>query len=487
MRFSHAAVSAFGWVFFTLPLPDGVRAETGNAPGTQALRLLNEGLVGVYEKVAPSVVVIEVGRKQAVPEGIPEGFEFFFRDPGAGDSKTPLPRPAPESEGSGFIIREDGYILTNHHVVANAESLTVKLKSGSVFPATLVGSDDKTDLAVIKIEAKELPAAELGDSDNLRVGQIVCAIGTPYNLDYTLTMGVVSALSRSNLQQALYEEYIQTDTSINPGNSGGPLCDIEGRVIGVNTLINGINRGLAFAIPINMARGIGDQLISTGHIVRPWLGIRIRSLTERLVEEPSLKNHFVGIDRGVVVETIEPDTPAYKSRLRPADVITKVDGTFVATARDLQKEILKKKIGQEVELSVWRNGKTERVTIKTGELPTELSRTARPRDPEPRDPSEPEAPESALFGLQLQDLTAGIAENLGLAVKSGVLVTDVTTESPAQVAGLEPRDVITEADAKPVRSVDEFRQILKKSDPARGLLLFVDRQGDKTYAVLKAK
>ena len=247
-----------------------------------------------------------------------------------------------QSEGSGFIVRADGFIFTNHHVVEGADRIDVKLKDGREFQAKLVGTDEKTDVAVIKIDANNLPAVQIGDSEAVRVGQFAFAIGAPFKLDYTFTYGVISGKGRSKLISTggySISDYLQTDASINPGNSGGPLCDIDGKVVGMNTLINGLNRGLGFAIPINLANEIGQQLISGQRIVRPWLGIRI----ETLGDDQSIRDLFKGLDKGVVVRTIEADAPAYKSDLRPFDVITQVDGAPVVTrhaapARDLEKE-----------------------------------------------------------------------------------------------------------------------------------------------------
>ena len=266
----------------------------------------------------------------------------------------------------------------------------------------MVGTDEKTDIAVIKIDAKELPIVQLGDSDAVRVGQFAFAIGAPFKLDYTFTYGVVSGKGRNKLLATggySISDYLQTDASINPGNSGGPLCDIDGKVIGMNTLINGMNRGLGFAIPSNMAKQIGAELIAGHKIVRPWLGIRI----ETLGDDPSIRDLLKGADKGVVVRTIEADAPAYKSDLRPFDVITHVDGTPVETDSQLQHEVLKKKVGQSVELSVWRKGRMMKVPVKAGELPNEITRASN----EPIQPAQPKEEDTGKFGLQVQELTEG--------------------------------------------------------------------------------
>jgi S1-C subfamily serine protease len=326
-----------------------------------------------------------------------------------------------------------------------------------------------------------LPVVQLGDSDGVRVGQFAFAIGAPFKLDYTFTYGVVSGKGRSKLFASngySISDYLQTDASINPGNSGGPLCDIDGKVIGMNTLINGLNRGLGFAIPINMAKEIGTELIAGHKIVRPWLGIQIQTLGD----DPSIRDLFKGADKGVVVRTIEPDAPVYKSDLRPFDLITQVDGTPVTTDSQLQHEILKKKIGQQLELTVWRKGQSIKIPVKTGELPNEVSRASNESTP----PNGPREEELGKLGLQVQDLSKEVAERLHLDVQQGVIVTDVAENSIAGEQGLEREDVITEVDGKRVTDVKSFREALTKADPKRGILLYLDRKGSKTFAVLKA-
>jgi len=443
---------------------------------------LNNAFAKVFETVAPSVVIIEISKKNEISESSPLD-DLFFQGPP--DENNPRRNPGGprqvQSEGSGFIARPDGYIFTNFHVVEGADKIDVKLRDGRNFPASVVGTDEKTDIAVIKVDAKDLPVVQLGDSDAVRVGQFAFAIGAPFKLDYTFTYGVISGKGRSKLFQTggySISDYLQTDASINPGNSGGPLCDIDGKVIGMNTLINGMNRGLGFAIPINMAKEIGAELVAGHKIMRPWLGIRI----ETLGDDPTIRDLFKGADKGVVVRTIEADAPASKSDLRPFDVITQVDGTPIETDSQLQHEILKKKIGQNVQLTVWRKGQTIKVPIKTGELPNEIARASN----EPPRPAQPERQEVGKFGLQVQELTKDVAERLHLPVEKGVVVTDVEDNSIAAAQDLQREDVITEVDGKPVKNVQSFREALNKADPKRGVLLYLDRKGSKTFAVLKA-
>lgn len=449
--------------------------------GKDVVHQLNNAFAKVFEIVAPSVVIIEVTKKNDGSDN-PTLDDLFFQNQQPDDTPRRSPRnPQPQqSEGSGFIVRSDGHIFTNYHVLEGADRIDVKLKDGREFQAKLVGTDEKTDVAVIKIDANNLPAVQIGDSDAIRVGQFAFAIGAPFKLDYTFTYGVISGKGRSKLiSNAGYSisDYLQTDASINPGNSGGPLCDIDGKVIGMNTLINGLNRGLGFAIPINLANEIGQQLIAGQRIIRPWLGIRI----ETLGDDQSIRELFKGLDKGVVVRTIEADAPAYKSDLRPFDVITQVDGAPVATDTQLQREILKKKIGQTVDLTVWRKGQTLKIPVTAGELPGEIGRVSNAPSPGPQKPEDVNK-----FGLQVQELTREVAARLKLDVQQGVIVTDVADNSLASAQGIEREDVITEVDGKPVTNVQSFRDALTKADPRKGILLYLDRKGSKTFAVLKA-
>jgi serine protease Do len=440
--------------------------------GKDIAHQLNNAYTAVYEKVAPAVVVVDVEKtgRSGNSANPMDGFDFFFKGP-RDESEQP-----DQSEGSGFIVRQDGYIVTNNHVIDGEDKINVKLKDGRTLSAKVIGSDERTDVAVLKIETTDLPTIDFANSDEVKVGQIVCAIGTPYKFAYTFTTGVVSAKGRNELLPDKYEDYIQTDAAINPGNSGGPLCDIDGKVIGMNTLIHGLNRGLGFAISSNLAKQVSDQLISTGKIVRPWLGIIIESLSEQNRAEV-----FKGVDKGVVVRTIQADTPAAKSDLRPADVITDVDGVQVGSARELQNEILKKKIGAQVNLGVWRNGKKTTVSVTTEELPTDTSKLA--SNQPPRTPGESNVASS--FGLQVQDVSPELKQELGLKSDSGVVVTEVTPNSPAAVADIQTGDVITEVGRNQVTNTGSFQKALADQKGKPNLLLLLDRKGVKTYSIVK--
>lgn len=472
-----------GAVLIALPVwaqspPSTPRAAGVPASPVDLLHQIDEAYVQLFNKVAPSVVIIDTIKGGGDENSESQGFDFFFRAPDD-DSRKPFKLPdQPSSEGSGFFIRRDGYIITNNHVIEGAEKVKVKLKDGRHFQAKVIGTDDRTDIAVLKIDATGVPVGEFGNSDSVRVGQRVCAIGVPFLQDYSFTIGCVSGKGRGNLTKLTYENYIQTDAIINPGNSGGPLFDVDGRVIGMNTLINGIGRRLAFAIPSNMLKEVSDQLIATGKVVRASLGIRI----ETLGADSELPELIQGIDKGVVIKSILPDTPAYKSDLRPADVITAIDGVPVATDRDLQKEVLGKKIGQVVTLTAWRNGKTLQIPVTTADL-SSFSETNHPAKEESKQQGAQEP--ASVYGLQFKELTKDTADRLGLKQTAGALVSEVTPGSSAAVSEIQPNDVVTEIDSKPVANAADARKLLQEHDSNKPILLFYERKGQKTYAVLK--
>jgi serine protease Do len=309
----------------------------------------------------------------------------------------------------------------------------------------------------------------------MRVGQWAIAIGSPFELEYSFTVGFVSAKGRSAVFSragSAYEDYIQTDASINPGNSGGPLCNIEGQVIGMNTLIRGLNRGIGFAIPSNMVREIADQLIDSGHIVRPWIGIGIEPLADNKELSDTVKD-------GVVVKEIRPNTPAAKSDLKQADIIVGVDGTPVKSPKELQLQILHTKVGQTVTLDVIRGGKPIKVAIQTAEMNDELRTASR------RGGSRPKS-ESAL-GLTVQTLTKDLAKQFDVTESEGVVVTDVAEGSLAAEKGLQHGDVITEVDRVPVHNAEEFKAAMDKADAKKGVLIFLKHNGGSTFVVLKEK
>ncbi len=446
---------------------------------------LSKAFADVYEKVSPGVVVIEVERAPD-PNLSAESsaLQFFFQNQGMADRMPGNSRPE-SNQGSGFIITNDGYILTNSHVLGEGGEgeIEVTLHDGQTFPATLVGMDPASDLAVLQIDAPDLQPVELADSDKVRVGEFAFALGAPYDLRYSFTFGIIGAVGRTGLTNGQdYEEYIQTDASINPGNSGGPLVDIEGRVVGVNTLINGINRGLGFAIPSNLAKQVSSQLITNGRFIRPWLGIAIQTLEPENVDS----SLFPGLDSGVIVMQMDPLGPSARADLRRADVIISVNGASVESASDLQREILKREVGDSVRLEIWRAGKLQTVEVQTAERTDGRMRASNrfePTDPTPTMP--PEGVRRSLAGLNVKALTPDLAIAMKVQAEPGVLVTAVAEGSPADIARIEVGDVITSVGNKEVRTSDELEAAIAANSGGRGVTLNVNRGPSKTYAILK--
>lgn len=483
---------AFAALLAALPAARAVPTRPSAAPNevaalapNEVARLLGNAFAAVAEKVSPAVVILTVTRRGEdadrmlwSPEEAPEGpFDSLPRGP----RRLPIPRDSGETQGSGFIVRADGYIYTNCHVIQGAEKIKVRLKDGRTFDAQVVGvPDEKTDVAVIKINARDLPTVELGDSDAIRPGEWTIAIGAPFNLDYSVTVGVLSGKVRDHLGTAMYEEYLQTQATINPGNSGGPLLDIEGRVIGINTLIrtrNGAgfsfyNANVGFAIPIKLAQKIGTLLITKGRVERPWIGVDIRTLAE----DPEMRPFVKGLEKGVVIKTIRHDGPAQRSGLKPGDVVTAIDGTPVATARELQKLVLERQVGQMIRLAIVRNGKPLTVEVKTGLQPASMPLTLR---------QTPSLGGALVYGMILQPVTKEVAEQYALSEKNGLLIMEVADDSAAARAGLAPGIVITEVDGRKVASPLVFREAMKRADPKRGALLQISRDGTRSFVVLR--
>ena len=483
-----APVRASGSLILTVLLLSAWHGEGREASSNADLaRQLNQAFIDVAAKVSPSVVVITVVQKPtAAPDdenadgdplgSLPPGFWRRFHEQFKRRPEKSL------GEGSGFILREDGYILTNGHVVEDAESIEVRLQDGRTLKATVRGVDPQSDLAVIKVDSHGLPAARLADSSKVRVGEFSIAIGAPFSLDYTVTFGHVSAKGRSRIIDgpegaSMDQDFIQTDALINPGNSGGPLVNIDGEVIGINTLIEGLHSGIGFAIPSNLAREVSDQLIARGKFTRPWLGIAIQGFREN----PDLRELIKGVDDGVVVSRIMPNGPAAKSDLKPSDVITAVDGTRVTTSQQLRNVIRGKQIGRPVTLDVFRQGKSIQVSISLGEWVEPASAVARAKTA-----PTPEIDPMGL-GLTVQALTKKLAAQFGLEAIEGVLVAAVEKDSLAARKGLKPGDVITSVNQQPTETPREFREAVKKIDLKKGVLLNLVSGNTARFEILKAE
>src|SRR5256885_775997 len=411
------------------PAPADKRQPAARPPAPKidaraVLQAMEEAFSAVADRVTPAVVNVSTVSKRPAPGSgdDPERFrEYFGEEFFERYFKRRSPRDEPRASGSGVIVDRSGYILTNNHVIENAQDITVRLSDSRKLSATLVGRDPKTDLAVLKIDATgPLPTAELGDSERLRVGQWVIAIGNPFGLDRTVTVGIISATARSRVGVTTYENFIQTDASINPGNSGGPLLNLDGKVIGINTAIVASGQGIGFSIPINEAKAVMGQLIARGRVVRGWLGVVIQDVTDELASSFGVKER-----QGVLVADVMKGGPAETQGLRAGAGLVALNGTRIHEVPDLQRHIANVAPGQRVRLGVVREGAPQRVTVTVAEMPGE-------------EPTLAAQAGSEGFGLQVEALAPGAAERLNLPMSQGVLVVDVATGGPAHRAGLRP-------------------------------------------------
>ncbi|MGH7846561.1 MAG: DegQ family serine endoprotease [Candidatus Binatia bacterium] len=450
--------------------------SAGIAPTQAALQA--QGLpdfVSLSKKLSPVVVNISTtqvseggGQNFPSPFGEEDPFgEFwrkFFGNPGG--PRGPFRQ---RSLGSGFIIDGDGSILTNNHVVENAEKIVVKLSDGREMEAKLVGRDPKTDLAVIKIDAQgDLSVATLGDSDSVDVGEWVVAIGNPFGLDNTITAGIVSAKGR-HIGAGPYDNFIQTDASINPGNSGGPLINLRGEVVGINTAIfsrSGTNIGIGFAIPINLAKELVPQLKVKGKVTRGWLGVVIQRVTPDIAES-------LGVDssRGALVASVAKEGPAERAGVKVGDVIVEFDGKEIKDSNDLPILVARTPVDRKARLKVVRDKKEVVLTVTIGELKEEEIVAA--------------GKERGELGLTVQRLTPQIAESLGLERVEGLVITAVEPGSVGDEAGLRRGDVILEIDRKPLRSLADYRKAIEGARKGKGILFLVRRGETTLFLALK--
>jgi Do/DeqQ family serine protease len=487
MMSRRTALLALAAVLLTLAVSAPGHAQTTPAPSTapapspESLRLLQaleDAFVSVADRVTPSVVNVSVKVKKAAategsesPEAEQRFRDFFGQDFYDRFFRRRGPRDEGRAAGSGVIVDARGYILTNNHVIEQAAEIEVRLSDDRKFPATLVGRDAKSDVAVLKIDAPgtALPVAVLGDSDRLRIGQWAVAIGNPFGLDRTVTVGIISATGRTRVGVATYEAFIQTDASINPGNSGGPLLDLHGRVVGINTAIAATGQGIGFSIPINMARGIMDQLIARGRVVRGWLGIVIQDLTDELAA-----GFGVPSKGGVLVSDVMKDGPAALGGVKSGDVIVAFSGTPIKEVTDLQKRVAAVEPGRPTPLTVIRDRKPTPLTIKVGEQPVEEAQVAA-------------LPREQSFGLTVEPLSAEAAEKFGLTGRSGVVVAAVAPGSSGAEAGIRPGDAILEVNRRPVNGVEAFRSLMAAVKPGDVVPIQLRRgEGRSEYVVLKA-
>jgi serine protease Do len=428
------------------------------------------------EKVRPGVVNIQVIKKV---KNVDFGFRHFSGNPlgennpfggffGPFSEENPPRNFEQRGVGSGFVMNREGYILTNNHVVEDADQIKVKLANGKEYDGKVVGRDTKTDLALVKVEgSSDLHPLELGNSDDLEVGSWVVAIGSPFGLEQTVTAGIVSAKGRV-IGSGPYDNFIQTDASINPGNSGGPLINMKGEVIGINTAIIASGQGIGFAIPINMAKEIAPQLQEKGHVTRGWLGVSIQEVTPALAKSFDLKEK-----KGALVAQVVSGSPAEKAGIEQGDVIVEFDGKEVAGSKDLPRLVASTPVGKSVSIKLWRNGKVLDRQVKVGEMQEKVEMT--------------KAPFQKSLGITVQNLTPEIAKGLGLKKDTGVVVTRVEPGSPAADAGIQTGDVIREVNRTPVKDAEDFIQKIEKAKVQDNILLSLQRGQNNLFAAITPK
>jgi len=393
---------------------------------------------------------------------------FMPKVPPRGEFKT-------QSLGSGVIVRIDdgkGYILTNNHVVADMDELKVKLSDKREFDAEVVGTDEQTDLAVIKIEGENLVAAKMGDSDNLKQGQWAIAIGNPFGLNHTVSVGVVSAIDRSGVGIANYENFIQTDAAINPGNSGGPLVNIDGDVIGINTAIftrSGGYQGIGFAIPVNMAKAVLRDLIDKGKVTRGWLGVAIQDMDASLAEQFDVK-----ITEGVLISDVQDNSPAKEAGFERGDILIEYNNKGIADVNSLRHIVAQTEVGKKVDVKILRKGEEKILTVKIGEQPSDLFATGRPSIGED-------------LGMSVQNLTEELAKSFGYEGENGVVVSAVEPGSPAAQADVKEGDLIKEVNRQRINNIKEFREALKSTEKGKDILLLLRRGMHTRFVIIKSK
>ena len=457
-------------------------AIIGSAQGKTA----PESFADLAEKLLPSVVNISTtqtikGRDRPAMPKLPPGspFEDFFKE--FFDKNGPQQRSRrATSLGSGFVISKDGYVVTNNHVIADADEITVILHDDTRLPAKLIGRDPRTDIAVLKIKQDEdLPAVGFGNSDTARVGDWVVAIGNPFGLGGTVTAGIISARGR-DINSGPYDDFIQTDASINRGNSGGPMFNLQGKVIGINTAIfspTGGSVGIGFAIPATTAKPVIDQLIKSGAVKRGWLGVHIQTVTDEIAET-------LGLDKtgGALVASVIENSPADKSRIKPGDVILTFDGKTVDGMRSLPRIVAETEVGKDTQVSVWRNGEVKRLSVAVGELEDGAEVASRNTEKESEDA------EIKAIGLTLSTITSKMRSRFKLAKDTkGLVVTKVAQQGPAVEKNISEGDVIVEVSQQEVAST---KDVVDKIDEARRngrqtILLLVQGQGGMRFVVLR--
>ncbi len=424
-------------------------------------------VVKIAKEAFPAVVNIDT-EKMVTRSPFPFGDDPFFREFFGEQGKRFSDIVPMRGAGSGFLVTEDGYILTNNHVVAEADKITVTLATGKEYAAKLVGRDPTFDLAVVKIDAKGLPVLSMGDSDKLEVGEWVAAIGNPFGLEHTITVGVISAKNRNiHAKDVNFQGFLQTDAAINPGNSGGPLLDLSGKVVGINTAIIPYAQGIGFAIPVNMAKQVMEDLVHFGKVRRGWLGIYLQPVTEEIAEAYGLKN-----TEGALVSDVLPDSPAFRAGLQRGDVIVAMDNQPLKNHQDLSFAVRKRLAGDEVTLAVMRRGERRELRVRLGELPGQA---------EGGSPEE-HAIEGKL-GVVVSPADHALRTKYNLGDQQGMVVTQVKKGTPAERLGIREGDLVLEANGMPVPDEGSWNKALGKAN--KGVVLLIFREGRTFFISLR--
>ncbi len=494
-RLTVASMMLLGGVgymaYATPPASTPTQTQTNaDLAAIQGLEHSGRAFASIAKRISPAVVSLKVEKKMGTEVQLGNGpseeapnplndemLKRFFGDripEGLRQRQQPNQKHAVVGQGSGFVVSTDGYILTNHHVVGDSSKVTVRFYDGREMLAKVVGSDSQSDVAVIKVDAKNLAVLPLGDSTSTEVGEWVLASGAPFGLTQTLTAGIVSAVGRNSVGINSYENFIQTDAAINPGNSGGPLVNLRGEAIGINTAIfskTGGSVGLGFAIPIEMAKQVYDQIVDHGTVVRGYLGVRIQGLNQDLAEQFGLKD-----SHGVLVGEVQKGAPGEKAGLKQADVIVELDGKPIDEAAAFRNAIAMKAPGSKVNLMVVRDGQRIPVAATLDKLPENGSVASVKETQKSSNP----------WGFSVQPLTTELAKKFGYGEDAGVVITEVSPSSPASAAGLEPGMLVQQVNRLKVTSADEFNEAVQQSKDSKTLLMLVSDGQNSRFLVLKA-
>jgi serine protease Do len=482
--------------FACIVLPSEPTALAAGVPAGLA-----QGFSEIVKKVTPAVVNIAVtgggegggrGRRSPLPPG-PFGAPPGEEAPG-GELPTPPPMPPggghgrPEqSAGSGVIFDSNGFIVTNNHVVEGATQITVTLSDRREFTAKVVGTDPKTDLAVVKIEAKDLPALKWAEYEKLEVGDLVLAVGSPFGLSSTVTLGIISALGRGNVGIADYEDFIQTDAAINPGNSGGALVNVSGELIGINTAIfsrTGGSEGIGFAIPSSIALDIVDSLQKTGKVVRGWMGVAIQEITPALAKSFKLPEQR----KGVLISDVNENGPSHAAGVKRGDVVIAFNGKEVQNVSQLRNLVARTMVGKDAQVKILRDGKEQTIAVKVAERPTD-EMLAKKEPSAPKEPVETvKPPDNVLASLRVQALDAATMSQLNISAKmTGVVVTSVENGGSAEAAGLQRGDVIQEVNHESVKTLEDYQRAASKLKKDELAVLLLSRQGNNLFVAVNPK